>query len=98
MPELQTHVAIPGHNSDKLRLVEGRRRMTKVALVEITDENRASLAEIALSMYLGETCPYCLKKFKTVDDLKTAVYNGYTKHGRIAHGDCFKLAHPEVKS
>jgi hypothetical protein len=85
---------IPGHNSDRSRLVEGRQRMTKVALVEITDENRASLAEIALSMYLGETCPYCLKKFETFDDLKTAVYNGYTEHGRIAHRDCFQAGPP----
>jgi hypothetical protein len=71
-------------------------KVTEVRMVEVTDENRATLVDIVMSMYLGETCPYCLKKFETFDDLKTAVYNGYTEHGRIAHGDCFKLAHPEV--
>ena len=70
---------------------------TKVVLVKLTDENRADMAKIALSMYLGETCPYCMKSFETMGDLNDAVWNGYTEHGRIAHNQCFFAAHPDVK-
>ncbi len=58
---------------------------TKIVIAEITPENKDSLVELALSMYLGETCPYCLKKFETLEDLNVAVFNGYTEYGRIAH-------------
>ena len=71
--------------------------MTKIALVKLTDENRPALAQIAISMYLGETCPYCLKVFDTMESLQGSVFNGYTEYGRIAHKDCFDKAHPEYK-
>lgn len=71
--------------------------MPKIIITELTDENRPAMLELALSMYLGETCPYCLKKFEVLDDLKDSVWNGYTDYGRIAHHNCFFAAHPEVK-
>ncbi len=58
--------------------------------------SRAIAAHVALGMYLGERCPYCLKVFQTYDDLEDAVFNGYTEHGRIAHGNCFRKAHAET--
>jgi hypothetical protein len=70
---------------------------TKIVLIEITDDNRADLVKVALSMYLGETCPYCLIEFQTLEQLSEAVWNGYTDYGRIAHGSCFHLAHPEAE-
>lgn len=70
---------------------------TKIVLVELTDENRDAMVKVALSMYLGESCPYCLRMFATLDDLKDSVWNGYTEYGRIAHKDCFHKAHPEVE-
>jgi hypothetical protein len=63
-----------------------------VAITEITDENREDLTKLALSMYLEETCPYCLRQFETLEDLNDAVYNGYTQYGRIAHKVCFDKA------
>lgn len=70
--------------------------MTEVVLVELTDENRQAMLKLALSMYLGETCPYCMVKFETLDDLHGSVWNGPTEYGRIAHGDCWRKAHPEA--
>lgn len=56
-------------------------------------ELKDQVFRVALSMYLGETCPYCLKSFTTLEDLHEAVYNGYTDYGRIAHKNCFDKAH-----
>ncbi len=47
-----------------------------------------------LANYLGDICPYCLKEFATLDDLHSAVWNGYTNYGGIAHKACFERAHP----
>ena len=33
--------------------------MTQAVVVQVTDENRDALVDIALSMYLGEACKYC---------------------------------------
>lgn len=44
---------------------------------------------IALSMYLGEKCKFCKEEFKTLEDLKTAVWAGYHEHGRLAHESCW---------
>ena len=62
-----------------------------VKLVELTDENRATMAEIALSMYVGEKCKYCLHEFTSTADLKArnAVYAGYHEHGRVACKKCW---------
>lgn len=57
----------------------------------LTDGRRAALA-MALGMYTGERCPYCLKTFDTIDSLDDAVWNGYTEHGRIAHRLCYEGA------
>lgn len=71
--------------------------MTRIIMVEVNDDNRKDLVRLALSMYLDEICPYCLVKFATLDDLKEAVWNGYTEYGRIAHKSCFNLAHPDYQ-
>jgi hypothetical protein len=71
--------------------------MSEVIIFELDDNNRKVAYELALSMYLGETCPYCLIEFQTKEQLKEAVWNGYTDYGRIAHKSCFELAHPETK-
>jgi len=63
---------------------------TKVILVKRTDENKEYLINIALSMYLGEKCKYCLREFNTLDDLKDCVYAGYHNHGRIACKSCWE--------
>lgn len=62
----------------------------QVSLVEVTDENRESLVEVALSMYLGERCKYCGKQYKTLADLKDTVYAGYHERGRLACGSCWQ--------
>lgn len=51
--------------------------------------------KLVMSMYLGEKCKYCLKEFKTLDDLKDAVYAGYHEHGRIAHQSCWDENNPK---
>jgi len=62
---------------------------TKIIIAKITNENRDVLFKLALSVYLGEKCKYCLKKFKTLEDLKDAVWDGRHKHGRLAHKKCW---------
>lgn len=71
--------------------------MPKVAVIEVTDENRAELVALtmSMSMYLGERCKYCLGEFKTLNDLKDAVWAGYHEHGRLAHDACWQAAHPQ---
>ena len=70
--------------------------MTEIIITEITDNNRSELFKIAFSMYLGEICPYCKIEFKTLEDLNSAVYNGYTEYGRIAHDKCFANANKRI--
>ena len=71
--------------------------MSGIILFELDDNNRKVAFEFALSMYLGETCPYCLVEFQTMAQLSEAVWNGYTDYGRIAHKSCFDLAHPKLE-
>lgn len=66
----------------------------KVAVVEVTDENRDALVEIAMSMYLGEKCKYCGKQYKTLTDLKGTVFAGYHEHGRLACKACWDSNNP----
>ena len=61
----------------------------KVALIELTDENREDVLKITLSMYLGERCKYCGVTFESLDDLKTSVYAGPHQWGRLAHKSCW---------
>ena len=70
--------------------------MPNIFIVQVTDENRTELAELALAMYLGETCPYCKIQFVTRDDLHDAVWNGYTDYGRIAHTKCYQEDHAKI--
>jgi hypothetical protein len=60
-----------------------------VAVVELNDENRGDVAEISLSMYLGEYCKYCDKQVTTTEELRTVVYAGWHAKGRIAHESCW---------
>lgn len=60
-------------------------------IVELTDENRSSTAEMVLSMYIGEKCKYCLYEFVSLFDIRerNVVYAGYHEHGRIACKKCW---------
>jgi hypothetical protein len=60
-----------------------------VAIIELDDKNRSVVAEISLSMYLGEYCKYCDKKVTTMEELRTVVYAGQHAKGRIAHEICW---------
>jgi len=62
---------------------------TKIAVIKITDENRDTVFRLAISVYLGEKCKYCLGEFKTLDDLKDTVWAGKHEHGRLAHKKCW---------
>ena len=64
-------------------------------IVKVTDENRNALVEIALSMYIGEKCKYCLHEFTSNADLRQreVVYAGYHEHGRIACKACWDANH-----
>jgi hypothetical protein len=60
----------------------------KASLIELTDENRAHALEVALSMYIGETCIFCLRQFETLEDVKGSVWAPWEK-GRISHKPCW---------
>ena len=45
--------------------------------------------KIAMSMYLGERCKFCLERFETLESLQDAVWAGCHEHGRIAHQRCW---------
>ena len=69
---------------------------THIAIVEVTDENKDALVEIALSMYLGESCKYCLKVYETLEDLKDVVFAGH--NGILACKSCWKENNPYAKN
>ena len=54
--------------------------------IELNDDNRKDVFNLALSMYLGKRCKYCGVTFNTLDDLQTAVYAGYQQ---VAHQSCW---------
>ena len=60
----------------------------KASLIELTDENREHVLEVVISMYIGETCIFCLQQFQTIEDVKGSVYAPWEK-GRIAHKACW---------
>jgi len=51
--------------------------------------SKESAVKLALSMYLGESCKYCGKKFETLESLENTVYAGYHSKGRIACKECW---------
>ena len=61
-----------------------------IGVVKLTDENRPHMVKVALSMYLGEKCKYCLKEYTTLEELKGAVFAGYHEYGRLACDTCWK--------
>lgn len=69
---------------DRIEFGGGR----EVSVIKLTDENRQYALELALSMYLGEQCQFCLRTFDTLDDLKGSVWAPW-EHGRIAHQKCW---------
>ena len=58
-------------------------------VIDLNDDNRKDVVNLALSMYLGERCKYCGVTFDTLDDLQTAVYAGSHQWGRLAHKSCW---------
>lgn len=68
--------------------------MTKVVIVDMTkmnDDQRHTMADLALGMYTGERCKFCGHLFESIDDLKArhAVYAGDHEHGRTACKACW---------
>ena len=62
----------------------------RVVAVRITDENTDYLIEMAMSAYVGETCPFCLHVFESIDDLRVRESVFYlSDHGRTACKRCF---------
>lgn len=68
-----TDVAIPGGT---------------IRLIELTDENRPAVVEMALRTYLGEECQGCHKTFETLEDMEGSVWWPWEK-GKIAHKECW---------
>jgi hypothetical protein len=62
----------------------------RIMIVKILDENRLELLRMALQQYVGERCPYCMREFKTIEDLNEAVWNRPTEWGSIAHKSCWQ--------
>ena len=63
-------------------------------LSTITDDNRDYMVQVALSVYLGEKCKYCLREYKTLDDLNDTVWAGRHANGRLACQSCWKENNP----
>ena len=53
--------------------------------------DRHDLLALILSTYFGERCKFCLKEFKTLQDLKNTVWCP-SEVGRIAHKECWDRA------
>ena len=81
---MEPHKLPKQENVTEFEIPDGR-----VAVVRVTPESKDAIVEMAMSMYLGEQCKYCLRAFETLDDLRTAVYAGYHEHGRVACKLCW---------
>jgi hypothetical protein len=66
----------------------------RVAIVEITDENRSALAEVAISMYVGEPCRICGKPITRDGGIIFAGYSVDNK-ARSAHKKCWHSNTPK---
>ncbi len=53
-----------------------------IQIVEITDENREHLLEVALSMYANEPCRICGELITLEDVHGNAVYAGYSLNNK----------------
>ncbi len=69
-----------------------------LAVVKITDQNRQTIFEMAMRVYLGEKCAYCGRTFATLDDVQEAVWYGAHANGRRACEACWDAAHVEGQS
>jgi len=65
-----------------------------VAVIDITDDNRADFVKLAMLMYLGEKCKYCGRTYATLADLEDTVLAGEHAHGRLACEACWKANNP----
>jgi hypothetical protein len=68
----------------------------KASVVQLTDENRPAMVEVALSMYVGEKCKYCGHEYTSNEDLRArdVVYAGYHANGRTACKSCWDKNNP----
>lgn len=80
--------------SDETDVPENTPEVILVDMEKASPELKEQVFNLMLANYLGDICPYCLKEFATLDDLHSAVWNGYTNYGGIAHKACFERAHP----
>ena len=53
--------------------------------------DRHGLLDLVLSTYFGEHCKFCLKEFKTLQDIENSVWCP-SEVGRIAHKECWDRA------
>jgi hypothetical protein len=70
-------------------------KQVSVAIVELTDENRPAMFEIAMSMYLDDECMYCHRAF-TREELNTSIWAHENKFGRIVHAECWEANNKET--
>lgn len=62
----------------------------ELSVVKITDENKDELAQVAISMYLGEKCLFCGREYKTAEDLEDTVWVGQDESRRLACTGCWQ--------
>jgi hypothetical protein len=65
----------------------------EIKIIEITDQNRKALLEIAISQYIGEKCRYCGHEFTSIQDI--AAHNVvFAGNSQYACKVCFDIANP----
>jgi hypothetical protein len=84
-------------NWKKLPKQEDVEQIDSVRIVEITDDNRKYLLEMALSMYANEPCRICGKLITLEDVHENAVFAGYSidNKSRSAHKTCWENQPPK---
>jgi hypothetical protein len=66
------------------------RSKLEITVEKITEQNQAELAQIALSVYLGQKCLFCGREYKTLEDLKETLWVGQDENRRLACSGCWK--------
>jgi hypothetical protein len=68
----------------------GKVKKMELTVVKVTDENKTELAELAITMYLGEKCVFCGREYKTLADLKKTVWVGQDESRQLACVGCWQ--------
>jgi hypothetical protein len=62
----------------------------EIIVEKITQQNKEELAHIAVSVYIGEKCLFCGRKYKTLEDPRDTVWVGQDESRCLVRSGCWQ--------